>query len=340
MIAKEKSRHDFIDLLRIIAAFLVIVNHTNSEIFLNRGISFTWFLSLGYFFVSKIAVPIFVMITGYLMIGRIETYIKHVKRIIRMILVLIIFSLPYYVDNIGIESFDIIHYFKTIIGSSVTTAYWYIYFYIGVLIMLPFLQRFFNALEKKDILIFCILSGVFNMLWPILVHYFPSLQLFGSFQVPILGAYIALLFIGGYFRKYGVPKINSIWYILIFIMSLSFNIIMTYIEYQKNAGWYLFLDNREYLPIVLQSICVFAIFSRVQINERIASVIKMIGGCTFGVYLLSDLFIKKLRFIYEGVCATGVHELFAVVLFEIIVFAVGFAITFILKQIPYLKKIV
>lgn len=340
MEVKKESKYIFIEIIRIIAAFLVIVNHTNSDIFLNRGISITWFLSLGYFFVSKIAVPLFVIVSGYLMLGKVDSYSKCMKRVMRMIMVLVLFSLPYYIDAIGISTFHPLEYLKSLVGNSVTTAFWYIYFYIGVLLMLPFLQRFFNALEKKDIHIFLVMSALFSCLWPILVHYFPRLSLFGSFQVPIFGTYIALLFLGGYFRKYGVPKISVIWYVVVFCTCLAFNIIMTYFEYQKNSGWYLFLDNREYLPIVLQSVCVFAIVSRFTISEKLAPIVKVIGGCTFGIYLLSDFFIDKLRFICDELCTNGIYPVLAVIIFEIIVFGLGLVATYIMKQIPGLKNII
>ena len=42
----KKPRYNFIDVLRVIACFLVIVNHTNSWIFLNLTPSPTWYASL------------------------------------------------------------------------------------------------------------------------------------------------------------------------------------------------------------------------------------------------------------------------------------------------------
>ena len=76
----EKERICYIDLLRIIACFFVIVNHTNSQIFQNRAPTLTWFVSLTYFFFSKAAVPVFIMISGYTMLSRQETHEKAFSR--------------------------------------------------------------------------------------------------------------------------------------------------------------------------------------------------------------------------------------------------------------------
>ncbi|MBQ5649328.1 MAG: acyltransferase family protein, partial [Clostridia bacterium] len=101
----DKSRECFLDILRIIACFCVIVNHTNSDVFLNTAPgSITWFVSLAYFFVSKIAVPVFFMISGYLLLGKIDSPKKSFQRIIRILAALIgcgvIYSIynTYYLD--------------------------------------------------------------------------------------------------------------------------------------------------------------------------------------------------------------------------------------------------
>ena len=337
---KLNSKYTFIELLRIVAAFLVIVNHTNSDIFLSKEISLTWLLSLSYFFVSKMAVPVFVIISGYLMLNRTEGIEKSIKRFVRMLLVILLFSLIYYIDSVGLTGFSIKDYLVTILGSSITNAFWYIYFYAGVLLMMPFLQKLFNSLEKKELQVFFGFSALIYMIWPIVVHYIPSMKLSSNFEFSLFEPYICLLFLGGYIRKYGLPKIKSIIYILVFVTCLIFNVVATYFEYRINPGWYLFYDNREFLPIVLQSICIFGIFSKITLKDRVASVVKMIGGCTFGIYLLSDFFIEKLRFIYNALCEIGIYSLIAVFIFEIVVFSVGFAITLLLKKVPYIKSLI
>lgn len=60
----------FIEFLRILSSFLVIVNHSNSDVFQTRVPGPVWFASLTYFYVCRIAVPVFVIIAGYLMLNR------------------------------------------------------------------------------------------------------------------------------------------------------------------------------------------------------------------------------------------------------------------------------
>ena len=61
-----KKREVWLDVLRVLAAFLVIVNHTNSDVFQSvTPQNGTWWLSILWYALCKIAVPVFVMVSGY-----------------------------------------------------------------------------------------------------------------------------------------------------------------------------------------------------------------------------------------------------------------------------------
>ena len=81
-----------IEVLRIVACFLVIVNHTNSYIFLNLTPGRTWLCSVAYFFTSKIAVPLFLFIMGGLLLGKEDSSKKTAQRFVRMLIVFVVAS--------------------------------------------------------------------------------------------------------------------------------------------------------------------------------------------------------------------------------------------------------
>ena len=69
-----KKREVWLDVLRSIAVFLVIVNHTNSVVFQSvTPANGTWWLSIAWYALCKIAVPLFVMISGAVLLGREDT---------------------------------------------------------------------------------------------------------------------------------------------------------------------------------------------------------------------------------------------------------------------------
>ena len=88
------ERNASIDCLRIFSALFVIVNHTIEELFLSytTPADKTWWVSLIWFWMSKTAVPVFVMISGYLLLNRRDSFKKSVERIARTVLVNVLFS--------------------------------------------------------------------------------------------------------------------------------------------------------------------------------------------------------------------------------------------------------
>jgi surface polysaccharide O-acyltransferase-like enzyme len=75
-VSVKKERKVYLDLIRILAAFCVIFNHTNDNgFFLFAAREWGSFTFWGYMFFSvfcKAAVPLFLMISGALMLSREE----------------------------------------------------------------------------------------------------------------------------------------------------------------------------------------------------------------------------------------------------------------------------
>lgn len=95
----DAGRTVYFDILRVIAFAMVVVNHTAGKVFKPISPSPTWFASLALFMASKPAVPIFLMISGALLLPKQDSYKKTARRCGRIAAVLLIFSLFYYLYN-------------------------------------------------------------------------------------------------------------------------------------------------------------------------------------------------------------------------------------------------
>lgn len=343
-ISTEKQRYDFIDVLRIAACFFVIVNHTCSMIFVNTTPSVNWFVSLIYFYISKLSVPVFVMISGYTMLDKRDDYKKSLQRVLRVVLALCVFSFGYYMfqwwlgDRPVIGFFD---FFVVILKNPLSLAYWYLYMYIGLLIMMPFLQKFVAGLNKKDCEIFIVISLFVFGTWPIIVHWFPALEVTSLVDLACFDSYIAMLMIGYYIKKYVTPsKKLFIVSAITFVVCVAFNVIMTYHEYLTTGGGeYLFYDDRVYLPIVLQGASFFYMATHLSLKGKVAKVLKVVGSCTFGIYLVADFLISITQSIYFYLCTKGITPMISMIIYEIVIFVVGLAMVLVMKKIPLLKKL-
>ena len=343
-LSSKKKKILYLDIIRIFACFFVIINHTNSKIFLGVGESTTWWLSLTYFFISKSAVPLFFMISGITLLTKEDSYKKSFKRLFRVLIDLIVFSMLYYLNLCyKEETFSLGGFFFRIYNDEITGSYWYLYLYLAILIMMPLLQKFIKSLNKKDILYYLFFTFLVCGSVPILNHYFPKTEYNKNFSLMIFNGYIGYMFLGYYIEKY--IKINKkifISSIFIYIISIFVNVVATYFEKIKYGESYLFFDNRILINIAIPSVCFFIICkyifeNKIKFKENTKKIILEIGTCTFGIYLLSDLLICSLTKI-EDMLFNKMYCMLAVLIYEVVVFMTGLFITFLLRKIPFIKK--
>lgn len=338
-----------LELLRILACFLVIVNHTNSRIFLSIEISKTWFASLAYFFVCKIAVPIFIMISGAVLLGKSESYQDIFrKRILKILLVIIIFSILYYVNQSVLtgNEFSLNDFFYRIYVGSITNAFWYLYMYLGLMVMLPIIRKMTKEFTTKDYFYCTAIFLIYFGTMPILCKYFKFENFNGNFMPTIFGGFVIYFILGDFIQnkleKQYLNRKYAIVSIILFIMCTAISTLVTFTHYNDSKE--LFMDNISFATIVIPSVSIFYLFkyliSFISISMNIKKITIILGRCTFGIYLLSDLLIEKLDFIYNWGINNYLQPLISIVILEMTVFIIGFVITLLLKRVPLLKKII
>lgn len=345
-VAKQKTRLCRIDLLRIIACFCVIVNHTNSDLFSSWTPAYWgWYPSLAYFFFSKIAVPLFMMITGYLLLGKLDSWKKTWERVFRVAVVLLGCGVVYgfYYGITEEPAFSIQYLIWKVINvyrELPSYSLWYLYTYIGVLVMMPYLQKMASRMERLDYHILFCMAGVFLGIFPILEHYVPGITYNYNFDLPLFGGYLCVLFIGQYFARFKPQKTKGGIFgaSAALIGTLVFLVIATCYEFTITGGEdYLYYDQRTSFPVIMECVSVFYLASCIELPDKVAGIVSEIGKCTFGIYLLSDLVTGLLKPGY-GVLRAAIHPLVAMVVFETAIFLCGLLITVLLRKLPVVKK--
>lgn len=349
------NKKTYLEVMRIIAAFFVIVNHTSSDVFLTKSEpkSPTWYLTLIFFFLSKIAVPVFFMIMGGLLLQRVDPVKKSLQRIGRALAVTVIYSAVYYwylhselyysQFNATPPEMSLKEFFKMIFTSRATNAFWYLYVYIGLLILLPILQRFAQGLSKGSTLYLVILSVGVTGLIP-LIRIFHQIEphhyLTDAFIAPPIGA----LFLGLFIEKYLKSDIRIFVGALGgFIISFTFTITKTLEFFEKTPTSYLYLEHWSYLNIVGCALCFYIIVKYlsdyVNYGKTVSKIVCYIGSLTFGIYLLSDLVMIMTRPFYQDMQG-DMKLLTATLLWQLIIFAICGVVTAVLKFIPGFKKLI
>ncbi|MBQ4207096.1 MAG: acyltransferase [Clostridia bacterium] len=151
---QPKTKKLYLEALRILCIFLVMFNHTAPNgylAFIGESNRLLYCLYLFLSVLCKVAVPIFFMISGALLIGRQESLRDlYQKRVLRMAVVLLLISIPNYIWHSMGSALSAFGFLRMIYTSTARTALWYLYAYLAFLIMLPFLRAMAARLQARE----------------------------------------------------------------------------------------------------------------------------------------------------------------------------------------------
>lgn len=165
---KEK-RVDY-ELLRLIAIFGVVFNHSQNrgfELYMAENcspVNYAGSLFLG--ILCKIAVPLFFLVSGGLLLNREETIWDTLKkRVLRIFVALVLFSGVLYLFWVSwgyVEAPGILDFVRRLWASGVSIPYWYLYTYLGFMLLLPMLRTMVRGMNDMT---FVYLAGLHLLLY-------------------------------------------------------------------------------------------------------------------------------------------------------------------------------
>lgn len=294
-----------IEILRILAVLAVIFNHTVGYMsFYNEplGSAKYWLyqvISIG----CKVAVPLFMAISGALLLVKEESCADLFrKRVLRIILAIIIFNLLY-------VCVDIINGSELTIREAMIFMYtegllkyhlWYLPMYMGFLLTLPFLRAMVKNLENKYFIYLIVLAVIFKGIIPSLefLIWNGKYTLNENINFSWLLNYVILYPCIGYYLQHRIDikrckaSLKYLWPVSIFTV-----IITAYVNYKRQlvTGELLFQDYMMLFTVILCVtiyVSVRVLFENKNISENLVNIICVVGKCTFGIYLCHILVLE------------------------------------------------
>ncbi len=326
-IKTQKKRDTNFELLRILAMLMIIVHHYNvfggilynaDKVIDSQRIEYYIFYFAEY--ICIIAVNLYVMISGYYMV---KSKMK-VKKIVKLELELLFYSVLIYAilvwqHKIDFNASDCLYTFFPVISNQ----YWFMTAYMGLYLLVPFINKLANSLNKKSYGYLIIISTI---IFSVVRTIFPTNNILESNGGYSLTWFIYLYLLAGYIHLYfdrdiKKYKLAIIFFLLIFgEMAVRFYLQKSTDNFDKiwvktSLNFSLFYNQ---LFILIETVIVFLFFKNIHIKNEIANkMITVISPLTLGVYLIhvnenlkSVLWEKTLR-IHE---CFGSQEIFKVVI--------------------------
>lgn len=341
-----KQRIVYLDLIKIIAAYLVIFTHTGdigSKLYVYRDYELRRdiiYVAMDAF--RTINVPLFFMVSGALLLGKKESYYQLFKKyILKYSIVLLFISYFYYTVFNDKNWYDIWDFFKNVYSGNVVGILWFLYAYLGYLLILPFIRMMICNMTKADyryLLIMGILfKGVIDVAGRLIIDCsfgVPCELISDVFFYPIMGYYFANI-IEATCDKRIIIK-GAIASTICIICTVG----MTYWD-MSNTGEFSerFLFSFTVIPTLFMFYFIKILGTKIMKYPFICRVINMLGDSSFGVYLFGLYLQVRLIGIYFKISEIlAAFPLLSCFLYVGSVVICAVLITQVLKRIPILGK--
>jgi surface polysaccharide O-acyltransferase-like enzyme len=345
----EKARSiQYINRLRILAIYAVVTAHVAMGLTLQmRPFTADWWLGCWLFYIAHAAIPIFVMISGALLLDneRQESALEFYKRrLYRAGIPLVFWTVVYLVvrqveDGEHLTAGPIV---KLILTGDPYYHLWFLYMIAGLYLVTPVLRTFVRQSSQRDrlftIIIILVLANAYFQTDVLLWNNRRSI--FTMF-IPFIGYYLC----GYELRRIDPKKIASGFPSLAAVFSAIYLTAFApvFLDRQGGVGVRYLFDFFS-LPMVFLSI---GIFWAAYLHDRTATppegfhrkALEWVASTTLGVYVLHPL---ALAFIKDrlGNRAGDGPFLLAVIVVPLVTFAACYLITSVMMNIPLLRRTV
>lgn len=323
---KNIERNYSLDLLRIVAAGMVVMIHVSGYGLLNSDPqSSNYLISISFNALVRAAVPLFFMISGSLILNpAYEISLKKIlQKIGKIIVLVVLWNIIYYLSTMDNFSFyDLSKY--AIKGHF---HMWYFEYLIGVYLLIPLFKALVSYKKGSYILylvscfiVFGILASTLNLI-PFFNEEIRIITGKIHFELTAFSGY----FILGYYLSTYNKKINPLVLIFIFLLTTLFYFVVV-----TNFS-IIFSTDSFTLPILIQAITLFLLFKQIHIKTHHHH-LKLISSLTLGVYLVHPLILQYIPTIWWK------NSLFSIPLGFIAVVSLSFLVIFLLGKLPLIKK--
>ncbi|MBC2581943.1 acyltransferase [Clostridium sp. DJ247] len=336
----------YLEFLRVFSICAVVLIHTvNSALILNTKTSIVdLIIYRSIYNLTCWAVPIFLMITGALLLNPLkEISLGKLfnKYILRMLLILIVFGTIYaWIEIVFIERsinlLQLSHAIFNMVQGETWAHMWYLYMLIGLYIVTPFLKKIITYSNKAEIKYFLIITFIFNSIIPTAEHF---LDIKVGIYIPIITIYPFYYVLGYYLSQINITtkKIKLVYSLGLF--NIIILILCSFLQNYFGVGKIKFLSAYNSPVIITFSISIY-IFMREQsykLDEWYSKFISLLSRCSFGIYIIHmfflNLFLKFFKF-----TPFNYPFFIGIPIFWISVFLCSFSLTFILTKIPIINK--
>ncbi|MCD8131725.1 MAG: acyltransferase family protein [Lachnospiraceae bacterium] len=343
---EQKNRKVYIDLLRIVSAFSVVMLHAAAQYWYTLPTDTeSWFVCNGYDAVSRFGVPVFVMISGMLFLSREgETDVGRLyrKNIFRLAVVYFFWSGVYGLINcrylLRMHEITLKECLKQMLAGKYHL--WFLPMLIGIYMIVPVLKVFVDHCTRKQIEYFLLLFFVMQIgretLYSVILSETVT-NLVGLVTVELAGSYVGYFILGYYLYRYPPSDRKTRVYYLLGIAGLVCAVaVSTFLSVRRGEGQGEIYDSFSVYTFFV-CIAIFLFFRKQFENRKFSPgmrrLIGEISDNTLGIYVMHLGLLEFLQ--AKGISSMSVNIVFGIPLLALGCFLICCIAAGLLRRLPF-----
>lgn len=293
------ERIGYYDALRVAAMIGVILIHVCAQAATDlategQALGIGWHAANLLDSLGRFAVPVYLMITGGLLLGKPSApSVVFRKRIPRVAVPLLFWTVVYLVLQAAtVPDYDWKGAVLGIVGKPAEIHLWYLYALIAIYLLLPFLQLLVRHAPRRILWYGIVLWLLFSCFWRAAAGLIPALELSDYANLDMLGGYLGYVLLGWLLstqERLPSQKLCVAAVILGVGITAAGTWLMTWRAGELNGVFY-----QYFMPnVVLAAAGVFCLFRRRTAGS--GAWLRRLSGLSFGVYLVHEVFLRLLN---------------------------------------------
>lgn len=342
----EKKHYYYLDFLRIIAAYTVVIRHLSTMGARHYNISsMDWMVDNIFASIGIFAVPIFFMVSGCVFLNPTKniTYTLLWQKYIKKFIIYFLIWSSIYTGFRTIMNYpfpfckEAVKYFITATLSGENTyQFWFLFVLVGLYIITPFLRKIvYGKLLKIFLIISFIVSIVLPTIQIIPVIGNPIFDYFQKFEVYMPMGYVFYFALGYYLNTHVISKKNEKILCLASLLMIILTIFLTYIYTQQSNEFDETFHQKLLLNTCIMGIGVFCIAKSMEEKFKqskfFGTFLSNATKYTLGVYAMHVLVLivfQKLGILFV------LPEILNIIILPIIIIFICYIVTNILYKLP------
>jgi surface polysaccharide O-acyltransferase-like enzyme len=339
----------WVDLVRVVAVFQVVLIHLSYVIFFKEEpLSPNWQAANFYDSVSRMGVPLFFMVSGYLLLGKREPVADFFrKRFVKVGVPTLFWSVAYllwsveaYTNGTMNPGRVALSMLKTMYTGDVEIHLWFLYILIGIYLVAPVLRVYVSAASRRDL-------AYFMVMWFVATSMLELLQRLTGFRtalvIPVVTGYVGYFVLGYFLADIKLERRSRLLSALGWVVAVAVTYFGTSLLSVDAAPIDTYFYSYFSPPTILASICGYLLLKDLGQNPgRAGRVIRTVSASAFGIYLIHIMVVEWLR---KGDLGFRIYSwmapsIYMIPLTALVVFTLSFMIVFAMRKIPALKMLV